>query len=247
MVLGLIYYLMLGIAGAFALWYLWGWISGYDKQNKTWIALHKQGEISEAVAKAYKNYPDKERFLMFWLQLRRIEKEMPDEGIMAELGVYKAETAVVLQAIAPKRPLWLFDTFEGFRIDDLRDEFGMAKNYDTSSFADTSVALIMEKLNHAGNVSIFKGNFADISSQIPEQKFAFVSIDADLAGPTMAGLQYFYPRLLPGGVIVVHDFNPDWPALMQAVEQFLTTIIETPVLIPDRHNSLVIVKNRKTN
>jgi len=101
-------------------------------------------------------------------------------------------------------------------------------------------------LNHAGNVNIFKGNFADISSQIPEQKYALVSIDADLAAPTIAGLQYFWPRLLPGGVIVVHDFNPEWPALMQAVEQFLTTITETPVLIPDRDTSLVIVKN-KTN
>ena len=183
---------------------------------------------------------------MFWLQLQRLKKELPDEGVMAELGVYQAETAVVLQAIAPERALWLFDTFEGFRNDDLKEEFGNAKNYDATSFADTSVALIMEKLNHAGNVNIFKGNFADISSQIPEQKYALVSIDADLAAPTIAGLQYFWPRLLPGGVIVVHDFNPEWPALMQAVEQFLTTITETPVLIPDRDNSLVIVKN-KTN
>ena len=246
MILGLLYYFLFGVAVALGLWYLWGWISGTDRQNKTWIALHKKGEINKAVAKASRKYPDKERFLMFWLQLQRLKKELPDEGVMAELGVYQAETAVVLQAIAPERALWLFDTFEGFRNDDLKEEFGNAKNYDATSFADTSVALIMEKLNHAGNVNIFKGNFADISSQIPEQKYALVSIDADLAAPTIAGLQYFWPRLLPGGVIVVHDFNPEWPALMQAVEQFLTTITETPVLIPDRDNSLVIVKN-KTN
>ena len=66
-------------------------------------------------------------------------------------------------------------------------------------------------------------------------------MDADLYNPTKAGLEFFYPRLVPGGVIIVHDYNPDWPGIMKAVNDFATTITEPIVPLPDQDSSVMIL------
>ncbi len=243
MLIDIVYYLLLAALVVFALWYVFDWSRGADRQNKQWVEAKKAGEVSKPLLKAYRFYPDKQRFVLFWLQLKRLSAVVPDDAVMAELGVYRGQTARLLQLMAPQRQLFLFDTFEGFREEDLEDESGKALAYTSASFADTSMALVQEKLSPLDKTSFFKGDFSSLISEIPEVKYAFVTIDADLAAPTLAGLRYFYPRLYPGGVIIVHDYNENWPSLMEAVDAFLTTIPEQPTLIPDQDNSLVIVKN----
>jgi O-methyltransferase len=177
------------------------------------------------------------------LQLRRLSADVPEDAVMAELGVYRGQTARLLQLMAPQRQLILFDTFKGFREEDLENESGKALSYTSANFDDTSMALVQEKLAPLDKIRFFKGDFSAVIPEIPEVQYAFVSIDADLAAPTLAGLRYFYPRLCPGGVIIVHDYNENWPSLMEAVDAFLATIPEQPALIPDQDSSLMIVKN----
>ncbi len=62
-------------------------------------------------------------------------------------------------------------------------------------------------------------------------KFCFVSIDVDLAQPTAEGVTLFYERLVPGGVIIVHDYNPKWPALIEVVDDFVLQISEKSKLL----------------
>ncbi|MBU2649381.1 MAG: TylF/MycF family methyltransferase, partial [Bacteroidetes bacterium] len=59
-----------------------------------------------------------------------------------------------------------------------------------------------------------------------------------------AGLEFFYPRLVPGGVILVHDYNSKWEGAMKAVNEFASNIPETLVHVPDSDNTIMIIKNR---
>jgi hypothetical protein len=43
---------------------------------------------------------------------------------------------------------------------------------------------------------------------MPEKRYRFVHIDVVLYDPTLASLEHFYPRLVPGGIIVVDDHGP---------------------------------------
>ena len=69
-------------------------------------------------------------------------------------------------------------------------------------------------------------------------------MDVDLFNPTKAGLEYFYPRLSPGGVIIIHDYNPDWPGIMKAVNDYAKTIKEPLVVLPDQDSSVMILKSK---
>lgn len=216
--------------------------SGNGTLPEAFVQQKKNKTISQAVLKLQKSYPDSDRFFLFWLQIQRLNTLLP-QGAMAELGVYKGETALLLHTLAPNRLLHLFDTFEGFREDDLIKETGEATTYKPHHFADTSVESVKERLQNHHNIKFYKGNFAEQCHSVENEKFALVSIDVDLAKPTAKGLRFFYPRLLPGGLIFIHDYNPKWPELMRVVDDFLKEIPENAVLASDKDSSLIIVKN----
>jgi len=211
------------------------------QKPKAWQQAVKAGEVTSELLKAEKKYPDRMRFYNIWMQIRRIHKENI-EGDFAELGVYKGETAKVIRLCAPKRKLHLFDTFDGFPAEDLRDETGKASGYTSRHFADTSEEKVQGLLGFSKNIVFHKGYFPETTAGLEETRFAFVSMDADLARPTKAGLEFFYPRLGKGGCILIHDYNTDWPELVKAVDDFAGSIPETLIPLADADGTVMIIK-----
>ncbi|MCF8233343.1 MAG: TylF/MycF family methyltransferase [Bacteroidales bacterium] len=206
-----------------------------------WKHAKKTGRISKRLKKLYRSYPDKQRFLNFWFQLERIRNaEIPGE--LAELGVYKGESARIIHAITPERKLHLFDTFAGFQPNDLLNETGTAATYTPRNFADCSPQGVTDLLGKSENIVIHQGHFPESTKDLGELRFAFVNMDADLYRPTLAGLEYFYPRLSPGGVIIIHDYNYKWPGLMQAVDEFCKNNSLVAVQMPDKDSSVMTIK-----
>lgn len=208
----------------------------------SWLQMVKLGVIPSRLIKLEKKYPDKARFFSWWLQIERI-KQRNIPGMMAELGVYKGESAEVIHLMDPERDFHLFDTFTGFTAGDLASETGEAATYTPDHFADTSVEAVLLRINGNNHVKIHKGYFPDSAGRLTGS-FAFVNIDCDLYKPTLAGLAFFYPRLSPGGVIFIHDYNYKWPGITKAVDEFLKTIPESPVFFPDKHGSVMIIRNK---
>ena len=166
------------------------------------------------------------------------------EGATAELGVYKGNFAKRINHFFPDRKLYLFDTFEGF---DNRDaDFDRAKNFSKSQqdFSDTSVNIVMGKMEHPENCIVKKGWFPETTEGIDEKdKFCFVSLDADLYQPILSGLKFFYPKLSVGGVIMIHDFNArKYQGAREAVKEFCTENKIGYVCISDECGSAVIAK-----
>lgn len=211
------------------------------QKPRAWLQAVKVGEVPADLIKAQKRYGDRIRFYNIWMQIRRIEKENI-EGDFAELGVYKGKTARVIRLCAPKRKFHLFDTFDGFPADDLKDETGKASGYTSRHFADTSEEKVQGLLGFSKNIVFHKGYFPETTAGLENTKYAFVSMDVDLAKPTKAGLEYFYPRLGKGGCLLIHDYNEDWPELMKAVDDFASEIPELLIPLPDADSTVMIIK-----
>jgi O-methyltransferase len=162
------------------------------------------------------------------------EQSIP--GCVAELGVYQGDFAKHIHAAFPDRPIYLFDTFQGFhpvdRSIDVSGNFSSA----AEDFSATSIDLVLKKLAHPDKAVVRAGYFPDsIQDQDRAQSFAFVSIDADLYKPIYDGLQFFYPRLSPGGYIFLHDYNnSDYPGTKAAVRKYCqeTGISYFPLVAP---------------
>jgi hypothetical protein len=46
-----------------------------------------------------------------------------------------------------------------------------------------------------------------ITDEMRNDRYSFVSIDCDIYQGTMAGLNFFWPRMVNGGMIIVHDYS----------------------------------------
>ncbi|MFO7721902.1 MAG: TylF/MycF/NovP-related O-methyltransferase [Bacteroidales bacterium] len=208
-----------------------------------WIRLRQKGEIPDAVLGLEKHYKDKVRLYNIWFQIRRVNQESVS-GDFAELGVYKGDSAWLIHTLAPGRKLHLFDTFSGFFEPDISMETGEAATYDWHNFADTDVEIVRQKLGGSKEIIFHEGHFPETSIGQEHLRFAFVHIDADLYLPVKAGLEYFYPRLTPGGVLIIHDYTHKWDGLCRAVDQFVKHIPENLIHVPDMHGSVMIIKNK---
>jgi O-methyltransferase len=61
----------------------------------------------------------------------------------------------------------------------------------------------------------------------------------------MAALDFFYPRMSPNGLIMVHDYSSGWwKDVKPAVDGFIADKPETPILLPDRSGSVLIARQK---
>jgi O-methyltransferase len=235
--------------------YAWGIFFDSNYRPVEWEHARKQGLISKELIRLERNYPDKVRFFNWWFQVERLKRDgVP--GDFAELGVYKGESAKIIHLMDPSRKFHLYDTFEGFKEEDLNDETGEAARYTTRNFADTSLEAVRRYLGDDEGFVYHKGNFQETvenghrspvtgqrSALSGHRQLSLVNLDADLYKPTRAGLEYFYPLLSPGGVIIIHDYNFKWPGIKKAVDEFVSTIPEAIIMVPDMEGSVIIVKS----
>lgn len=142
--------------------------------------------------------------------LRNIKELLSEDdvaGECAELGVYQGDFAKEINRVFSDRKLYLFDTFEGFADSDCISEMsrGYANSNKKGYFSNTTEDMVVGKMKNKENIRICKGFFPDSAKGI-EETWCFVNLDADLYEPTLAGLEYFYPRMCEGGIILVHDY-----------------------------------------
>ena len=248
--------------------YAWGIFFDAGYRPVEWENDRKGGRISVELLKLERDYPDKVRFFNWWFQIERLKRDgVP--GDFAELGVYKGESARIIHRMDPSRKFHLFDTFEGFKAEDLQGETGLAADYTTRNFADTSLELARRTIGGNENVVFHPGRFPESVSRLPfaaqnhfktaydtqltvngdrltasgQTAYALVNLDADLYLPTKAALEYFYPRLSPGGVFLIHDYNYKWPGIKKAADEFVAAIPENLVMVPDMEGTVMIVKS----
>ena len=135
-------------------------------------------------------------------------------GDMAEVGAFRGGSGKLLAWVAPQRILHLFDTFEGLPEPGEKDSKAFRRGQYRASEADLREYL-------AGcNVRVYRGLFPGTASAIADQSFAFVHLDADLYQSIKDSLEFFYPRMEKGGIILVHDFAPRHEGVYRAFQEF---------------------------
>jgi O-methyltransferase len=208
-----------------------------------WEEAVKNKLVSKKLSSLERNYYDKIRFYDIWFQVERLLKENV-EGDFAELGVHKGETAKLIYEMTTTRKLHLFDTFEGFSEKDLKYENKQGGKYTTNEFSDTDAESVRKYVDGGDRVIFHPGYFPATSIGLEHLKFSLVHLDADLYLPTLEGLKFFYAQLSPGGVIIVHDYNHTWDGIKKAFDEFMPTIPESLIELPDWKGSVMIVKNK---
>jgi len=126
-------------------------------------------------------------------------------GSIAEIGVYKGGSALcIARHKAKQRKFYCFDTFEG--MPPVNKEFD--NHHKEKDFNDTDYSSIKEVLEKFQETKVFKGKFPEVNSEIIiNEKFSMVHIDVDIYQSYKDCLEFFYPRMVSGGIMTFDDYN----------------------------------------
>ncbi|MCW3785090.1 TylF/MycF/NovP-related O-methyltransferase [Plebeiibacterium sediminum] len=207
-----------------------------------WLEAKKQKAIPDKILKLERTFKDRNRFYSLWFEMNRISTQQI-EGDLAEVGVYKGETAKVIHHLLPERKLFLFDSFSGLPKQVIREDCDGTVRPQTVNFGSTSKEEVEKYIQGNYNIEIREGIFPETANDL-NNTFAFVHLDADLYQSTIDGLKFFYPKLSPGGSILIHDYNHNWDGVKKAVDEFEKTIPEQFSHIMDMYGSVLLIKNK---
>ena len=153
-------------------------------------------------------------------------------GEIAELGSYKGGSAKLLaRAIGNSRKIHVFDTFEGVpaKLTDPTVDYVMEDNpqlninwaggvYQGGEWV-ADYGEVKKFLRDCPSIVIHKGMVPDTLQEVVDETFCFVHLDMDIYQPTMDALNFFWPRLVSKGIIMVDDVG-HLQGVTDAVKQF---------------------------
>jgi O-methyltransferase len=137
-------------------------------------------------------------------------------GDIAEVGVFQGSTARLICDVKGDTKFRLFDTFEGLPKSSKEDNDVHREHQYTCSL--DSVKGYLEGFS---NLSFHKGYFPASAEEVPDADYSFVHLDVDLYNSTLDSLDYFYSRMVPGGILLSHDYS-----MLAGVKQAFTEFFD---------------------
>jgi O-methyltransferase len=149
-------------------------------------------------------------------------------GDLIEAGAWRGGATIFMRAAllsrgVKDRTVWVADSFEGLPVPDTTQYPADA------AFARSGGVLAADLESVKGNfarygllddqVRFLKGWFKDTLKDAPISRLAILRVDADLYESTMDALKPLYPKVSPGGYIIVDDYGGT-PACKKAVDDF---------------------------
>ncbi len=161
-------------------------------------------------------------------------------GAMVECGVWKGGSmmAVALTLLGlgrQDRELHLFDTFEGMpepgELDVAHDGTAAAADFektriseDSSEWCRAPLEMVQRAVRSTGynpdKIHLIKGKVEDTVPGAAPTKIALLRLDTDWYESTRHELEHLFPRLSPGGVIIIDDYG-HWQGARRATDEFL--------------------------
>lgn len=150
-------------------------------------------------------------------------------GDLMETGVWRGGATIFMRAVLKahqdtSRTVWVADSFQGLPPPNAK-EYPVDKKMNL--FLQPALAISMEEVEENfkkyglldEQVKFLPGWFRDSLPKAKIERLALLRLDGDMYESTMDGLRYLYPRLSPGGYLIIDDYGA-LNSCKNAVEDF---------------------------
>jgi hypothetical protein len=166
-------------------------------------------------------------------ELIRLVENIP--GHTVECGCFEGAGSYIIAKFNSNNPSlkkdhYIFDSFQG-----LSNPTSNDGNYWIKG--DLSVSELTLKNNlivFSENLKILKGWIPDRFDEVKFENFSFVHIDVDLEIPTIQCLEFFYPLVSEGGIILFDDYGFETcPGATKKIDYFFENKNEKVIRLPN--------------
>lgn len=129
-------------------------------------------------------------------------------GDFVECGVNRAFLSTsVMEYVGfrdmTQRKFYLFDTFCGL----VEEQITPADHAAYRNKYEDTYQLVKDSFRDWSNVVIVRGAVPDSLATVEIDTVAYLSLDMNCALPELAALEYFWPKMAAGGVVVLDDYG----------------------------------------
>jgi len=205
------------------------------KYEYYWYKAHKRidirelegfGPIAASAVQEHRTGMRQDRLYTLWQAVAGLPA---GDHPIAEVGAYRGGSARFigesLQWHRRHPPFFVCDTFAGHAVVDAAVD---GPHHVGEQFVNTSYEDVRAYLADLANIRIIRGDFMTTSPQLePHAPFAFVHVDVDVYPVTRHALEFFAPRVLSRGLIVVDDYGfTTCEGARRAVDEFAAAHLE---------------------
>jgi len=138
-------------------------------------------------------------------------------GDLLEAGVWRGGATIMMRAVLsaygdPDRVVWVADSFQGLPEPE-PGRYPADAGDRHWTWPQLAVSLDDVRSNFArydlldDRVRFLVGWFRDTLPEAPVERLAVLRVDADMYGSTMDVLKHLYPKLSPGGYVIIDDYG----------------------------------------
>jgi len=168
-------------------------------------------------------------------------------GDVVEFGCYAGTTSIFIrrlldeQAASTTHVFHVYDSFEGLPEKTAPDRSPAGTQFSAGKLSVSKKALLHEfQTAHLRPPVVHKGWFAELSSADVPEHIAFAYLDGDFYQSIFDSLRLVWPRLSPGGMVLIDDYGRDaLPGPQRAVHDFFQG---SPPLIRREHDIAILKK-----
>ena len=185
--------------------------------------MSASSEFDEARREVGRDWPSQAKTMIGTVRMRNLRhlvERVILEGVpgdLIETGVWRGGSCIYMRAIlaaysVKDRKVWVADSFEGLPPPN-EEEFPADKGDPHHTFDALRVSLDDVKGNFEQydlldeQVAFLKGWFKDTLNTPAIASLALLRLDGDMYESTIQALDALYPKLSPGGYVIVDDYN----------------------------------------
>ena len=168
-------------------------------------------------------------------------------GAFVECGVWRGGSALAfaksaVERGASSRSIYLFDTFSGYDKTDLQLDFQISDGESAQNLfiqnseylCEASLSDVQEGLESSGypksNIHYIAGDVLETLPRFNSPEIAILRLDTDYYESTRIELEYLFPYVAKGGVVIIDDYDY-WNGSKQAVDEYLASQALRPLLV----------------
>jgi O-methyltransferase len=203
--------------------------------NRRYVVQRRAFELQERVEG--RHWPSRAHTMIGMKRLDNlqlcIESVIADgiQGDLIETGVWRGGATILMRAVLraygiTDRLVWVADSFRGLPSpDETNHAQDVHESVQYHEFKELAIPVEQVKANFDKyglldeQVRFLEGWFHDTLPGAPIERLAVARLDGDMYGSTIDALESLYPRLSPGGYLIVDDYN-SLPECRQAVEDY---------------------------
>jgi O-methyltransferase len=145
-------------------------------------------------------------YIVCWFadMVKKLEGDYVECGV--NTGAYSRALVDYIDFNSLNKKIWLLDTYEGLVKELVSEEeikLGIGEYFD----AYKNVYEQVKETFRNFNAEVIKGPVPDTLPLCKAEKICYLSIDMNCVEPEIAAAEYFWDKIVPGGVVILDDYG----------------------------------------